>query len=94
MHQTPQNREMVSSILDFKLATLIQQSDLWLTPKANLLGLQALLLYQIIRIFDGDDRQRANAERNFQPLDTWTAQLHQSYFNPKRDPGNDSPFQN
>lgn len=42
--------------------------------------LQVLLLYQIIRLFDGDPRQKANAERQFNLLDTWTMRLHGSYF--------------
>lgn len=80
MHQTPKNRSMVFQILDFKLASLIQQSSMWISPEDSLIGLQALILYQIIRIFDGDVRQRANAERNFVIMDAWTVQLHQNYF--------------
>jgi hypothetical protein len=71
---------MIFRILDFKLASLVQQSSVWLSPEDNLLGLQALILYQIIRIFDGDIRQRANAERNFALVNCWTLRLHQNYF--------------
>lgn len=37
---------------------------------------QALLLYQIIRLFDGDIRQRADAEAHEAILKTWTDHLH------------------
>ena len=41
----------------------------------TLVGVQALVIYQIIRLFDGDIRQRANAERQFPLLDAWTCRL-------------------
>ena len=41
----------------------------------TLVGVQALVIYQIIRLFDGDIRQRANAERHFPLLETWTCRL-------------------
>lgn len=79
MHETQRNRSMVFRILDLKIASLMQQSTTWVAIEEFLLGLQALLLYQIIRIFDGDIRQRANAERSFAIMDTWTVRLHQNY---------------
>ena len=81
MQRTPNNQNSVFHILDCKLATLIQDSAFLLCQlKDNLLALQALILYQVIRILDGDVRQRANAERHLELLDSWTLRLHQNYF--------------
>ena len=80
-HKTPRNRNAIFQILDCKLANLIHDSTLLLCRlKDNLLALQALILYQIIRLFDGDARQLANAERHLELLDSWTLRLHQNYF--------------
>lgn len=44
-------------------------------PQNTLACTQALLLYQIIRLFDGDIRQRADAESHGRLLKEWTEQL-------------------
>jgi hypothetical protein len=68
-------------MLDCKLAALVQASGCLLARvEENLLALQALILYQVIRLFDGDIRQRANAERHLSLLDLWTLRLQQNYF--------------
>jgi hypothetical protein len=79
MNKTPQNRDVIFRILDDKLDALINQTMTWVTIKDSLLGMQAMLLYQIIRLFDGCPRQRAHAERDFALLDSWTCELHKSY---------------
>ena len=45
------------------------------TAMEQLAAVQALILYQIIRLFDGDIRQRADAERANPTLQDWTRQL-------------------
>lgn len=47
----------------------------WTSPMDHLAGVQVLLLYQIIRLFDGDIRQRAEAENIDNILEIWTDQL-------------------
>ncbi|KAJ5105268.1 hypothetical protein NUU61_002615 [Penicillium alfredii] len=47
----------------------------------QLAAVQALILYQIIRLFDGDIRQRAEAERADRTMSSWIKQL-QLYMNP------------
>jgi len=80
-------------MLDCKLATLIQDSASFLCRlKDNLLALQALILYQVIRLFDGDVRQRANAERHLELLDSWTLRLHQNYSQVLTMPGKESTY--
>jgi len=81
MQKTTQNRKAIFQILDKKLTALIQNSaDMLCRLKDNLLALQALILYQIIRLFDDDIQQRANAEQHLELLDLWTLSLHQNYF--------------
>lgn len=43
----------------------------------HLASVQALIIYQIIRLFDGDIRQRGLAERQMRRLDEWTTSLCQ-----------------
>jgi hypothetical protein len=81
MHRTSANKKVVFQMLDDKIDSLLLNSSCFSCgPENNLRELQVLLLYQIIRIFDGDIRQRANAERQFDLLDAWTMRLHRSYF--------------
>lgn len=81
LHRTGDNQKVVFQILDDKVdSLLLNSSSFSYRPENNLIELQVLLLYQIIRIFDGDARQRANAERHFDLLDAWTMRLHRSYF--------------
>jgi hypothetical protein len=47
----------------------------FLSPVDLLASTQALLLYQIMRLFDGDIRQRADAESHETILISWTEQL-------------------
>jgi hypothetical protein len=78
-------------MLDCKLATLVEGSTFLLCRvKDNLLALQALILYQVIRLFDGDVRQRANAEQHLELLDSWTLHLHQNYSQVLTMPGKES----
>ena len=74
--KTPQNQTIVFAMLDNRISTLVASSNssAW-SMEDTLVNVQALVVYQIIRLFDGDIRQRANAERHFPMLDTWTCQL-------------------
>ena len=72
--KTPENLSVVFAMLDDNISRLIAKSPSW-GPEDLLLGTQALIVYQIIRLFDGDIRQRANAERQSVLLETWTSQL-------------------
>lgn len=75
--KSPQNQTLIFSILDSRISSLIESSNSssWLVND-YLVGVQALIMYQIIRLFDGDIRQRANAERHLELLQTWTFRLH------------------
>ncbi|KAK9415874.1 putative Alcohol dehydrogenase [Seiridium unicorne] len=74
-----QNRAVIFSMLDSRIDSLVNSSKTssWST-KDYLVGVQALIMYQIIRLFDGDIRQRANAERQSGTLEDWTLHLQSS----------------
>jgi hypothetical protein len=70
----PSNQALTFSMLDRSVARLVDSSCCW-NSEELLLATQALLCYQIIRLFDGDIRQRANAERQLPLLEAWASCL-------------------
>lgn len=92
--KSPQNQTIIYSMLDSRVASLVHSSKTssWST-KDYLVGVQALVVYQIIRLFDGDIRQRANAERHLGILQTWTLQLRSTSSNMLNDCLSESPYQ-
>lgn len=76
------NEAWVFRSINSKTASLLARSAQSQLPVLEqLAAVQALILYQIIRLFDGDIRQRAEAERTDQTMSSWTKQL-QLYMNP------------
>ena len=73
--KTGQNESLVFGDISRKATDLINPQTPFLTPIDLLASTQALLLYQIIRLFDGDIRQRADAEAHEGILESWTQQL-------------------
>ncbi|KAJ5415186.1 transcription factor gsfR2 [Penicillium sp. CMV-2018d] len=74
--KTAENQLLVFRNLEHRRQQLIANTDPLLASKMNLLeALQALILYQIIRLFDGDIRLRAQAEADEPVLIMWAAQL-------------------
>jgi hypothetical protein len=72
-----ENQALVFRNLEHKQQQLIASTDLLLVSNTDLLaGLQALLLYQMIRLFDGDIRLRAQAEADEPVLLMWAGHLH------------------
>lgn len=67
-------------ILDSKLSNLISASerDYWSTYDW-LLAVQVFILYQIIRLWSSNERQKLNAERQIPLLMQWTNQLQIEY---------------
>ncbi|THV52334.1 hypothetical protein BGAL_0082g00230 [Botrytis galanthina] len=68
------------SILDSKISDLISSSekDYWGSSEW-LIAVQALILYQIIRLWSSNERQKKNAERHIPLLMQWTNQLQIEY---------------
>ncbi|TAQ88378.1 hypothetical protein B7494_g3292 [Chlorociboria aeruginascens] len=78
--KTPENEAQVFRVLESKVDTLLNTNTTAVTIQDHLLALQALLIYQIIRIFDGDPRQCSLAEGQLATLVLWTTRLQTSYF--------------
>ncbi|KAH8883168.1 hypothetical protein GQ53DRAFT_753069 [Thozetella sp. PMI_491] len=70
------NQTLVLQNLEHRCQQLIASTNAALTSKIDLLAaLQALLLYQIMRLFDGDIRLRAHAEADEPIVSLWASQL-------------------
>lgn len=69
------NEDMVWRVLDGKLADLLECRAYTKSPIELLAQTQALVLFQIIRLFDSDIRQRANAEQQEVILAKWANEL-------------------
>ncbi|UKZ73025.1 hypothetical protein TrVFT333_000664 [Trichoderma virens FT-333] len=85
--KTPATEKMVLRIIETRVNNLVggQNPDsvgdfgvVMLDPACHLARTQALLIYKIIRLFDGDIRARAQAEKNIDTLALWARQLWQS----------------
>lgn len=70
------NASLVLGIVEAKARGLVYDPEQisW-TPLQQLAALQALVMYQLIRWFDGDIRQRALAEQDEPVLESWTEAL-------------------
>lgn len=73
---TSSNKTSVFRVLCQSLDGLEQQQQqVASTPQEKLARAQALLLYQIIGLFDGDVTLRSNADRNMPLLQDWLGDL-------------------
>ncbi|KAI9737089.1 MAG: hypothetical protein M1834_000679 [Cirrosporium novae-zelandiae] len=80
--KSPAQEDLVFRVLDAKVTRLVNRGDPW-TLGEHLACVQALTIYQIIRLFDGDIRQRSIAEAQMPILATWVEELNSRF----RDPG-------
>lgn len=71
---TDNNKTSVFRVLCESLNELSQQGAVS-TPQEKLARTQALFLYQIIGLFDGDVTFRSNADRNMALLRDWVDEL-------------------
>jgi hypothetical protein len=70
------NEAIVWDIISTKANQLLEPRASW-TVSEHLSHLQALIVFQILQIFDGDIRQRAEAEQHEDTLTQWTDRLLQ-----------------
>ncbi len=70
-----ENEIFVFGDISRKAKELAEKQQPFLSPVDLLASTQALLLYQIMRLFDGDIRQRADAESHEKILMSWAEQL-------------------
>jgi hypothetical protein len=70
------NQPLVFGVISAAADRLLRDYPLvGLAAMEQLAAVQGLVLYQIIRLFDGDIRQRADAENALPTLQDWTRQL-------------------
>ncbi|KAK7188658.1 uncharacterized protein CC84DRAFT_1082465 [Paraphaeosphaeria sporulosa] len=77
--KTKQNAPILIRSIDEKINGLIARSNGW-SLQEHLAAVQALILYQIIRLFDGDLGQAGTAARQNHLLELWTAHLWKRSF--------------
>jgi len=65
-------------MLFIKLKRLIAASKSFTRVEDWLLAVQTLIIYQIIRVFDGNIQQKEFAEQDFKLLENWTLRLQQA----------------
>jgi hypothetical protein len=75
--QRPSNRGMFLRVLHDNVTHLHETagSKSPLTPPEKLARLHALMLYQIIRMFDGDITLNRQADRDFEVMERWLADV-------------------
>ncbi|KAL6906982.1 hypothetical protein GGI43DRAFT_248806 [Trichoderma evansii] len=85
--KTPATEKMIMRIIESRVNKLVgiqtpgADGDfgvIMLDLACHLARTQALLMYKIIRLFDGDIRARAQAEKHIDTLSLWARQLWQS----------------
>ena len=82
-NKTKSNQSTVFRIINDQASDLIQQNTAQilapatLAPAEHLARVQALLILQIIRLFDGDIRMRARAEVDSPILASWSTEMWQ-----------------
>lgn len=80
MVKTSKNLPIIANSIASKVSSLVASSSSW-TLSEHLAAVQALIIYQIIRLFDPDLNQQALAERQNHLLELWTATLWKRSFN-------------
>ncbi|KAH7309240.1 hypothetical protein BKA65DRAFT_170434 [Rhexocercosporidium sp. MPI-PUGE-AT-0058] len=79
MQRAPQNYSVVFRMMDARLKKLGESAKSVVQLAEWLLHVQALIMYQIIRLFDGNIIQRGNAEIDMKVLDAWTERLQAEF---------------
>lgn len=72
--KTKQNIPILTKSIDSKIAALVAASPTW-TLTEHLAAVQALIIYQVIRLFDADLAQQPRAAGQNRLLENWTARL-------------------
>lgn len=74
--KNPETEEMVFRILEMKAEALLNQDYQTQSIEALLAAVQALMLFHVMQLFDGDIRQRSIAEQNLEAVRLLTNQLN------------------
>ncbi|KAF2192508.1 hypothetical protein K469DRAFT_731029 [Zopfia rhizophila CBS 207.26] len=78
--KTNQNAPVIIRSIDSKISSLMSSTNTW-TLSEHLAAVQALIIYQIIRLFDSDLRLQSLADKQNSLLELWTASLWKRSFN-------------
>jgi hypothetical protein len=78
--KTDKNVRILCNSIDNKISALVARSNVW-TLSEHLAAVQALIIYQIIRLFDPDLRVQETAEKQNHLLEVWAAHLWKRAFN-------------
>ncbi|OCL15266.1 hypothetical protein AOQ84DRAFT_384152 [Glonium stellatum] len=78
--KTPKNKTIIVRTIISKISSLLSSSILWSLVE-NLAAVQALIIYQIVRMFDGDLNQRPLIDQHNTLLAKWTDELWTRSFN-------------
>ncbi|XXG95766.1 hypothetical protein Hte_002037 [Hypoxylon texense] len=76
LSKTDDTKDIVMNIIEKKVTQLIGLDLSSLSIEAHLASLQAFLMLHIIQLWDGDVRQRAQAEMHSYTLESWALVLH------------------
>jgi hypothetical protein len=79
MAKTPRNRGVLANSIGRKISGLVSASATW-TLLEHLAAVQALIVYQVIRLFDPDLGLQGKAERDNGLLEVWSALLWKRFF--------------
>ncbi|KAJ5679760.1 hypothetical protein N7462_008004 [Penicillium macrosclerotiorum] len=75
--KTSETEDLIFRILESKTTSLVEQDHHTSTLPHLLAAVHALMLFQIIQLFDGDIRQRSLAEQHMNTLRIWTFKLQE-----------------
>ncbi|KAJ4373978.1 hypothetical protein N0V83_002717 [Neocucurbitaria cava] len=74
------NQAILANSINAKISALITTSSTW-TLAEHLAAVQALIIYQIIRLFDPTLNLQQSAEKHLALLEIWSAHLWKRFFN-------------
>jgi hypothetical protein len=80
MAKTHKNAKILACSIDHKISTMISASSRW-TLTEHLAAVQAMIIYQIIRLFDPSLNQQPIGHKQNALLELWTATLWKRSFN-------------
>ncbi|KAF2658560.1 hypothetical protein K491DRAFT_259518 [Lophiostoma macrostomum CBS 122681] len=88
--KTSKNIPILAASIDAKISALMASSSTWCLTE-HLAAVQALMIYQIIRLFDPSLQLQAVADKQNSLLELWTATLWKRSFN-EADPFNNDCY--
>lgn len=80
MNKTARNQRILANTIGTKISAMIGESATW-TLSQHLAAVQAMIIYQVIRLFDADLGLQPQAEKDNELLELWTAHLWKRFFN-------------